>query len=62
MRYLPQSEYPSAKVVLIECDLMSFDSVRKAAQEVKSKYPNGIDVLSCNAGVMALKDEATVDG
>ena len=29
---------------------------------MKSKYPNGLNVLCNNAGVMALKDQATKDG
>lgn len=45
----------------IECDLQSFDSVRAAAKAIKSKC-EVIDVLVNNAGVMALKDEATEDG
>ncbi|NNF21453.1 MAG: SDR family NAD(P)-dependent oxidoreductase, partial [Saprospiraceae bacterium] len=39
----------------IECDLQNFESVRKAASEITSKY-KAIDVLVNNAGVMALKD------
>ena len=46
----------------IPCDLQDLESVRKAAEEVKSKYPQGLNVLCNNAGVMALKDEATKDG
>jgi len=52
----------SGKVVTIECDLMNFDSVRKAAEEINTKYAeDGVDVLCCNAGVMNLKDVATGD-
>jgi NAD(P)-dependent dehydrogenase (short-subunit alcohol dehydrogenase family) len=47
----------------IECDLQSFESVRKAGEELKAKYSNnGIDIFCCNAGVMALADEPTIDG
>ena len=45
----------------VDCDLQNFDSVRSAATAVKSKY-DVLDVLVNNAGVMALKDQATVDG
>ena len=45
----------------IDCDLQSFDSVRSAVETIKSKYEK-LDVLVNNAGVMALKDEATTDG
>ena len=45
----------------IECDLQNFDSVRNAMDSIKSKYDK-IDVLVNNAGVMALKDQATGDG
>ena len=47
----------------VECDLQSFASVRAAAEKVKQLCgASGLDVLCCNAGVMALKDEATADG
>ena len=52
---------PSGKFDSIVCDLQDFDSVRKAAEEIKSKY-EVLDVLVNNAGVMALKDMATKDG
>jgi len=48
----------------ISCDLMSFKSVRAAAEEVKGvthKY-GGLDVLACNAGIMGMSDVRTVDG
>lgn len=45
----------------VECDLQNFGSVKNAMQAIKSKY-DVIDVLVNNAGVMALKDSATVDG
>ena len=46
----------------IDCDLQSFASVKKAAEEVRAMCPNGLDVLCNNAGVMALEDYATEDG
>mmetsp|Transcript_29477 Transcript_29477/g.71015 ORF Transcript_29477/g.71015 Transcript_29477/m.71015 type:complete len:344 (+) Transcript_29477:140-1171(+) len=49
--------------VAIECDLQSMKSVREAAKQIKEQYgTQGIDVLCCNAGVMAMPDEATQDG
>ncbi len=52
---------PNGKFVTIECDLQNFESVRKAAGEIKSRYDK-IYCLSNNAGIMATPDEATVDG
>ncbi|MCB1180366.1 MAG: SDR family NAD(P)-dependent oxidoreductase, partial [Leptospiraceae bacterium] len=57
-----KNEFPDVNITQIECDLQSFTSVRKAAREVQEKFKQGIDVLCNNAGVMALKDEATADG
>jgi len=54
-------EVPTGNFDSIVCDLQSFESVRKAMETVKSKY-EVIDVLVNNAGVMALKDQATADG
>jgi NAD(P)-dependent dehydrogenase (short-subunit alcohol dehydrogenase family) len=52
---------PSGKFDPFACDLQNFESVRKAMKTIKLKY-KVIDVLVHNAGVMALKDEATIDG
>lgn len=49
---------PDAKFVAIDCDLQDFDSVRKAADEIKSKYTT-LYCLSNNAGIMATDDEIT---
>lgn len=58
-----RKQCPSATIDSIECDLGSLESTRAAAGTVKGKYTaSGIDVLCCNAGVMACADEATVDG
>lgn len=51
---------PKANFDWIECDLQNFESVKKAMDAIKSKY-EVLDVLINNAGVMALKDKATVD-
>ncbi|GAX25917.1 hypothetical protein FisN_6Hh045 [Fistulifera solaris] len=45
----------------IECDLQDFASVRKAAAQIKEKY-EALDILCNNAGIMAVPDNATVDG
>lgn len=52
------SSYPSVKVIILEIDLGSLASVRKAAKEVEG----GIDVLINNAGVMATPYGKTEDG
>lgn len=46
----------------VACDLSSFASVHAAADQLLKECPDGIDVLCCNAGIMACKDEATADG
>ncbi|CAJ1889680.1 unnamed protein product [Cylindrotheca closterium] len=56
-----KDEYPEGKFVPIECDLQSFESVKNAIAEIKSKY-SSIYCLACNAGIMATVDKATVDG
>jgi len=57
-----KEEHPSAKISTIFCDLSEFDSVRDASKEIAAKYPNGIDVLCNNAGIMAMPDAAAKDG
>jgi NAD(P)-dependent dehydrogenase (short-subunit alcohol dehydrogenase family) len=52
---------PQAKFDAIDCDLQRLESVQKAINTIKNKY-NALDVLINNAGVMALKDQATTDG
>ena len=52
---------PGGKFDPIHCDLQNFASVRSAMEEIKSRY-DVIDVLVNNAGVMALRDQATIDG
>jgi NAD(P)-dependent dehydrogenase (short-subunit alcohol dehydrogenase family) len=52
---------PEANFDAIACDLQNLGSVREAIDAIKSKY-EVIDVLVNNAGVMALKDQATADG
>jgi len=52
---------PGAKVSHIDCDLSDFESVKKAAAEIKSAVKK-LNVLCNNAGVMAFPDTATKDG
>ena len=56
-----QEEAPGGNFEAVTCDLQDFESVRKAAETIKAKY-DVIDALVNNAGVMALKDQATGDG
>ncbi len=55
------SATPGARVDLQELDLMSLDSVRAAATELKSTHDK-IDLLINNAGVMVTPRATTVDG
>ena len=57
-----KKEVPTATIHSIECDLMSFKSVRNAANELKLLFPNGIDVLCNNAGIMMFDEIAGPDG
>lgn len=52
---------PGATFEAISCDLQDFESVREATQQIRNSYQQ-LDVLVNNAGVMAMKDEATKDG
>jgi NAD(P)-dependent dehydrogenase (short-subunit alcohol dehydrogenase family) len=56
-----QTEVPNGKFEWIPCDLQSFASVRQATKAIQAKH-DVVDVLVNNAGVMALKDQATGDG
>jgi NAD(P)-dependent dehydrogenase (short-subunit alcohol dehydrogenase family) len=56
-----QAAAPEAKFDAITCDLQDLNSVQEAINTIKSKYKT-LDVLINNAGVMALKDQATTDG
>ena len=56
-----RSEVPGGKFDAVDCDLQRFRSVRNALETIKANYDT-IDVLVNNAGVMALRDEATEDG
>ncbi|KAL8940856.1 MAG: hypothetical protein Q9211_002076 [Gyalolechia sp. 1 TL-2023] len=56
-----RSESPNTPTRVLELDLGSLAQVRKAAAEVNS-YPEPIDVLCNNAGVMATPYTTTTDG
>lgn len=56
-----QESVPEGHFEAVDCDLQNFKSVKKATDLIRSKY-EVLDVLVNNAGVMALKDEATNDG
>jgi len=58
-----ERDVPNATLTAIECDLTSVESVRAAAKAIQEKFgETGLDVLCNNAGVMALRDQATKDG
>ncbi|KAB8277093.1 hypothetical protein BDV30DRAFT_223692 [Aspergillus minisclerotigenes] len=48
-------------VSFVECDLTSLDSVKRAADEIIAKESR-LDMLMCNAGIMALPPGLTKDG
>lgn len=52
------------EVAHVDCDLMDFGSVQKAAGQVNSicSKDGGLDVLANNAGIMAFPDKVTGDG
>ena len=55
---------PNTKIITVECDLSSFDAVKKAASVAKAKSEDfgGIDVLCCNAAIAQMPDQRTADG
>lgn len=58
---LLQDDLPYGKFDPVDCDLQRFESVKAAMETIRSRY-TVVDVLVNNAGVMALKDQATIDG
>ncbi|KAK7018676.1 short-chain alcohol dehydrogenase [Paramarasmius palmivorus] len=56
-----KAQVPDVQLTFIECDLASLQSVKKAAQEFLS-LSSRLDILMCNAGVMALPPGLTKDG
>lgn len=58
-----KKDVPKAKVSQIPCYLNGFDSVREAGEKLRAQLgETGLDILCNNAGIMAFKDAATVDG
>lgn len=56
-----KSTIPDAKIIFLECDFTSLASVQEAAHKFTSESPR-LDILMCNAGVMALPPGLTKDG
>ena len=52
---------PTTRLTFIECDLTSFASVKTAAERFLSSSAR-LDVLMCNAGIMAIDPSTTKDG
>lgn len=51
------------RITCVDCDLMSFASVKAAAEKLNELFAEkGLDCLVNNAGVMAVADQATEDG
>lgn len=53
--------HPRASLEIVELDLGSLASVQAAAEAIAAKH-NRIDILMCNAGVMAMPQGTTEDG
>lgn len=53
--------HPSASLEIVELDLGSLASVAAAAKKIAAKHSR-IDILMCNAGVMAMPQGTTEDG
>jgi NAD(P)-dependent dehydrogenase (short-subunit alcohol dehydrogenase family) len=56
-----QAEVGPASVRVVRLDLASLDSVREAADEIRSDYTR-LDLLILNAGVMQVPYQRTADG
>ncbi len=56
-----QDAVPDGTFEAVDCDLQDFESVQKAGDSIVAKHDR-LDVLCNNAGIMAVKDEATKDG
>jgi len=55
------AEVPTASLDLVELDLASQTSVRKAAEQVMDRHDT-VDILINNAGLMAMPERRTADG
>lgn len=56
-----QAAHPDASLEIVELDLGSLASVKSAADAIAAKHTR-IDILMCNAGVMAMPQGTTEDG
>ena len=56
-----QTSTPSARLTFIGCDLMALESVQAAAKRFVS-ISDRLDILVCNAGIMAVDAGTTEDG
>jgi NAD(P)-dependent dehydrogenase (short-subunit alcohol dehydrogenase family) len=56
-----RAETPEAGVELVELDLASQVSVKKAAEQILARHDE-VDILVNNAGLMAMPERQTVDG
>ena len=64
LQALVQETKSVTKIETVTCDLQDLESVEAAAKtinEIAGKH-EGLDILVCNAGVMALRDLRTKDG
>lgn len=56
-----REKYPNVKITFVQCDLTSLESVQKAAHSYLAETQR-LDILMCNAGVMATPTGLTKDG
>lgn len=59
---LAQLQQKGIDALWVPCDLLSFDSVLAAVEQLKELCSDGVDVLCNNAGLMGIPDKATIDG
>jgi NAD(P)-dependent dehydrogenase (short-subunit alcohol dehydrogenase family) len=45
------AKYPKTRLALVELDVTDVTSIKKAAEEVTTLLPNGLDYLINNAGI-----------
>ena len=56
-------EYPNVSTRVLELDMSSFDSIRRAAKEVKAYPEQSIEILINNAGIMNIPErQLSTDG
>jgi len=56
-----KTAHPNAALEIVELDLGSLDSVRRATEKISGDHPR-IDILINNAGLMAMPERRTADG